>query len=230
MTNSKVAAGLVVAVMIGGITGCARLRGGGTPKTEDEKTLYALGLIIARNLAGFSLSPRDLDLVKAGMSDGLTKGTKPLVDLETYGPKVDGLSRSRQTARAAAEKEGGKRELDKAAREAGARKTASGLIIRTVKPGTGPTPAPEARVNVHYEGRLLDGTVFDSSRKRNQVATFPLNGVIKCWTEGLGMMKVGEKAVLTCPADIAYGDGGRPPTIPGGATLVFDVELVSIAQ
>ena len=70
--------------------------------------------------------------------------------------------------------------------------------------------------------------MFDSSRKRGQPATFPLNDVIKCWTEGVGKMKVGEKATLTCPSDIAYGDGGRPPTIPGGATLVFDVELLSI--
>jgi FKBP-type peptidyl-prolyl cis-trans isomerase len=72
--------------------------------------------------------------------------------------------------------------------------------------------------------------VFDSSRKRGKPATFPLNGVIKCWTEGLGRMKVGEQAILTCPADIAYGEGGRPPTIPGGATLVFDVELLGIAK
>jgi FKBP-type peptidyl-prolyl cis-trans isomerase FkpA len=83
---------------------------------------------------------------------------------------------------------------------------------------------------VQYEGRLTDGTVFDSTKKRGGVpATFPLNGVIKCWTEGVGRMKVGEKAVLTCPSAIAYGDSGRPPTIPGGATLIFDVELVSIA-
>ena len=84
-------------------------------------------------------------------------------------------------------------------------------------------------MTVHYEGHLSDGTVFDSSKKRGQPATFPLNGVVKCWTEGVGHMKVGEQAVLTCPSDAAYGDSGRPPTIPGGATLIFDVELISIA-
>ena len=81
-------------------------------------------------------------------------------------------------------------------------------------------------MKVHYEGRLLDGTIFDSSRKRGEPATLPLNGVIGCWTEAFGRMKVGERAVLTCPSEIAYGEAGRPPEIPGGATLVFDVELL----
>ena len=120
--------------------------------------------------------------------------------------------------------------LDPAAREPGAVRTASGLVIRTTKPGTGETPAPTDRVKVHYVGTLTDGTEFDSSRKRGQPATFPLNGVIKCWTEGVGRMKVGEQAILTCPSDIAYGDGGRPPTIPGGATLIFNVELLGIEK
>ena len=84
------------------------------------------------------------------------------------------------------------------------------------------------QVKVHYTGTLTDGTVFDSSVKRNEPATFPLNGVIKCWTEGVQKMKVGEKAKLTCPSDVAYGDNGRPPTIPGGATLIFEVELLEI--
>ena len=83
-------------------------------------------------------------------------------------------------------------------------------------------------MKVHYEGRLVDGTVFDSSYKRNEPASFSLQGVVPCWTAGLQKMKVGEKAQLTCPSDAAYGDQGRPPTIPGGATLVFDVELLEV--
>jgi FKBP-type peptidyl-prolyl cis-trans isomerase FkpA len=206
--------------------GCQRLSRA-TPSTEDEKAIYALGLLLGRNVSVFNLTPHELDLVKAGLSDAVLKG-KPLVDLDKYGPKVDALARTRAQARVGIEKEQAKGFLDKAAKESGAVRTPSGLVIRTTKPGTGAAPTASDRVKVHYVGHLTDGTEFDSSRKRGQPATFPLNGVIKCWTEGVGRMKVGEQAVLTCPSDIAYGDGGRPPTIPGGATLVFDVELLGI--
>ena len=102
------------------------------------------------------------------------------------------------------------------------------MVIRTLQPGTGESPKATDTVKVHYHGTLTDGTVFDSSVQRGQPATFPLNGVIPCWTEGVQKMKVGEKAKLTCPSAIAYGDRGRPPTIPGGATLVFEISLISI--
>src|SRR5262249_16981340 len=148
---------------------------------------------------------------------------KPAVDADAYRPKIDALARSRSVAAAQKEKERAKGVIEAAAREPGAVKTPSGMGIRTTRPGNGPPPAPTDRGEVHYEGRLPDGTVFDSSRKRNEPATFPLNGVIKCWTEGVGRMKVGEQAVLTCPSDLAYGDQGHPPAIPGGATLIFDV-------
>ena len=104
------------------------------------------------------------------------------------------------------------------------------MVIRTLTPGTGPSPVASDTVKVHYTGTLTDGTVFDSSVKRKEPATFPLGGVIKCWTEGVQKMKVGEKAKLTCPSDLAYGDNGRPPTIPGGATLIFEVELLDITH
>ena len=108
------------------------------------------------------------------------------------------------------EKKLGQTYLDKAAAEKGATKTASGVIVTTIKPGTGPSPAATDKVKVHYTGTLIDGTVFDSSVQRGQPATFPLNGVIKCWTEGVATMKVGGKAKLVCPADAAYGDRGCP--------------------
>jgi FKBP-type peptidyl-prolyl cis-trans isomerase FkpA len=126
------------------------------------------------------------------------------------------------------EKAKGKDAVDKAAKETGALQLPSGVVVKTIKPGTGVSPVATDTVKVHYEGRLTNGTVFDSSYKRNQPTEFPLTGVVKCWTEGLQKMKVGEKAQLTCPSDTAYGDQGRPPTIPGGATLVFDVELLEI--
>ncbi|HEX3902278.1 MAG TPA: FKBP-type peptidyl-prolyl cis-trans isomerase [Polyangia bacterium] len=209
--------------------GCKRLGGGRAPSTEDEKTLYTLGMILGRNLGTFNLTAGELEFVKSGLTDMVLK-KEHQVDLDKYGPKVDALARKRGQERVAVEKEQSKTFLDKAGRESGAVVTPSGLVFRTVTPGTGEVPKPTDRVSVQYEGRLTDGTVFDSTKKRGGVpATFPLNGVIKCWTEGVGRMKVGEKAVLTCPSTIAYGDSGRPPTIPGGATLVFDVELVSIA-
>ena len=103
-------------------------------------------------------------------------------------------------------------------------------VVKTIKEGSGPKPAATDKVKVHYQGTLTDGTVFDSSIKRGEPATFPLNGVIKCWTEGLQEVKVGGKARLVCPANIAYGDRGSPPTIKPGATLVFDVELLEIVK
>jgi FKBP-type peptidyl-prolyl cis-trans isomerase FkpA len=118
--------------------------------------------------------------------------------------------------------------LDKAAAEPGARKTASGLIYRELKPGTGASPKATDTVRVHYRGTLTDGKEFDSSYG-GQPLEFPLNRVIRAWTEGVQLMKVGGKAQLVCPANLAYGERGAPPDIPGGATLVFEVELLGIS-
>src|SRR5580704_4766822 len=118
--------------------------------------------------------------------------------------------------------------LEKAAAEPGATKTASGLVYRDLQAGTGASPKATDTVKVNYRGTLIDGTEFDSSYKRNEPAEFPLNRVIPCWTEGVQKMKVGGKARLVCPASIAYGDAGSPPVIPGGATLVFEIELLGV--
>ena len=116
-----------------------------------------------------------------------------------------------------------------AAAEAGAVVTASGLVFLSLQEGTGPSPGATDKVKVHYRGTFPDGREFDSSYKRNQPASFPLNGVIKCWTEGLQRMKVGGKARLTCPAAIAYGErGAGGGLIPPNAVLRFDVELLGI--
>jgi FKBP-type peptidyl-prolyl cis-trans isomerase FkpA len=217
---------IAVTLVLGAVVGCAKLRGG--PKTEDDKTFYALGMIIGRNLAEFNLTPRELDIVKAGLTDTV-QNKKPAVALDTYGPKVGPLQAARRQARGDQEKKRGPAFVEGAAKEPGAVRTPSGAIVRTVKPGTGPVPQATDKVKVHYTGKLIDGTEFDSSRKQGQPVTFPLNGVIKCWGEGVGRMKVGEQAVLTCPADTAYGEGGQRG-IPPGATLVFDVELISIEK
>jgi FKBP-type peptidyl-prolyl cis-trans isomerase FkpA len=118
--------------------------------------------------------------------------------------------------------------LEKAAAEPGATKTPNGLVYREMRAGTGASPKPTDTVKVNYRGTLVDGTEFDSSYKRNEPAEFPLNRVIPCWTEGVQKMKVGGKSQLVCPSKLAYGDEGSPPTIPGRATLVFEIELLGI--
>jgi len=117
----------------------------------------------------------------------------------------------------------------KAAKEPGAQTTPSGLVIRSLKEGTGPSPQASDKVRVHYRGTFADGKEFDSSYARGQPAEFPLDRVIKCWTEGVQRIKVGGKALLTCPPAIAYGERGAGGVIPPGATLQFEVELLGIA-
>ena len=119
--------------------------------------------------------------------------------------------------------------LDKAASEPGAQKTASGLVYRVVTAGSGASPKATDTVKVHYRGTLTSGKEFDSSYARNEPAEFPLNRVIPCWTEGVQLMKVGGKSRLVCPSSIAYGESGAPPDIPGGATLIFEIELLGIS-
>lgn len=115
-----------------------------------------------------------------------------------------------------------------ATKEAGAKVTQSGLVYRSLKDGTGPSPAATDKVKVHYKGTFPDGKEFDSSYKRNEPTEFPLNGVIPCWTEGVQLMKTGGKAKLTCPSSIAYGQRGAGGVIPPNATLVFEIELLAI--
>ena len=118
--------------------------------------------------------------------------------------------------------------LTAASKEQGAQVTKSGLVYRSLKDGTGSSPAATDRVKVHYKGTFPDGKEFDSSYKRNEPTEFPLNGVIPCWTEGVQLMKTGGKAKLTCPSSIAYGQRGAGGVIPPNATLVFEIELLAI--
>jgi len=197
-------------------------------KTEEQKTIYALGLSIAQSLGTFTLTPAEVDLVSAGLRDGLTGS--PQVDIVQYGPKVKELAQQRATAAAEIEKKESISFLEKIGKEQGAEKTASGLIYIPVTAGSGVAPKATDTVKVHYKGTLRDGSVFDSSIERGQPATFPLNRVIPCWTEGLQKMLVGGKARLACPSTIAYGDRGAPPKIKPGSALLFEVELLSIEE
>jgi len=199
------------------------------PATEEQKTLYALGLMISQSLGIFSLSESELEFVKAGLTDGVLK-RRNKVELQAYSEKVQQFQQARIAAAAETEKKAGAAFLSKAASEAGATKTTSGLVIQTLQAGKGASPKATDKVKVHYHGTLLDGTVFDSSVQRGQPVTFPLSNVIPCWTEGLQRMKIGGKSRLVCPSNLAYGDRGAPPKIRPGATLIFEVELLDIVQ
>ena len=195
-------------------------------ETDEEKTVYALGLQVYRSLAQFDLSPAEVELVKRALADAAAG--KPAVDVNEWVPKLQPFAQARSARVAEQQKAASKAYLAKAGAEAGAVKTESGLIYMDLQPGSGASPQASDTVKVNYRGTLIDGTEFDSSYKRNQPAQFPLSGVIRCWTEGVQRMKVGGKARLVCPSEIAYGDNGHPPAIPGGATLIFEIELLEI--
>lgn len=195
------------------------------PMTDDEKVVYTLGLLLQRSLSQFDLSAGELQVLQRGLADATLH--KPAIDLEEWGPKIEPFAAARRARLVVREKAAGEAYLAKAAAEAGATKTASGLVYRDVTAGTGRSPSAGDTVRVNYRGTLIDGTEFDSSYARNEPAEFALGRVIGCWTEGLQHMKVGGKARLVCPSDLAYGDQGSAP-IPGGAALIFEVELLGI--
>jgi FKBP-type peptidyl-prolyl cis-trans isomerase FkpA len=197
-------------------------------KTDQDKTLYAMGVVASKSFSEFNLTPKELEVMQRGMTDALT-GKKPAVDMAVYEPKVQELAMARMKAASEARKEKEKGVVAGYAKEKGAQTTPSGMVFIPMKEGTGASPKATDKVKVNYEGKLTSGSVFDSSYKRGQPAEFPLNQVIPCWTEGVQKLKVGGKARLVCPPDIAYGPQGRPPVIPGNATLVFEVELLEIA-
>jgi FKBP-type peptidyl-prolyl cis-trans isomerase len=207
--------------------------------TDQDKTLYALGVLVGSQMKSLSLTPAELTTVQAGMSD-IVAGKEPKVDLDTYGPKVQAFAQERQAAAEAAEQkqaaaaagpehQAGAAFLDKLAKEPNATRSSSGVVYVPVKVGTGASPTATSSVKVHYHGTLRDGTVFDSSVQRGEPVTFPLNQVISCWTEGVQKMKVGGKAKLGCPAETAYGDR-KMGSIPAGAALLFEVELLDIEK
>ncbi len=201
---------------------------GGAPETEDQKILNALGQALAQNLVLAGLSADELAFVQRGLSDAVL-GRDPLANLNEYGPQIQGFIEQRVAGAADGELTAATAFVAEQAALEGAERTESGIVIQAITAGTGPNPAPDDTVRVHYHGTLRDGTVFDSSVDRGEPATFPLTGVIPCWTEGLQRISVGGKSRLVCPPDVAYGPQGRPG-IPGNAALAFDVELLEIVQ
>lgn len=198
-------------------------------ETENQKTLYAIGMIISNQLQTFALSEEELAPIVQGMMDGI-KGEPSQVDMGIYEAKINELVAERSAIVAAKEAAASNSYLEQFESDQSIVKTASGALVKMLEEGTGETPGAGDTVMVHYEGTLIDGTVFDSSLSRGSPATFPLSGVIPCWTEGLQKIKVGGKAQLICPANTAYGERGVPPKIGPGATLIFEVNLLEIKQ
>jgi len=198
-------------------------------KTEEQKTIYAIGLALAKNITVFNLTKEEFAIVKEGLVDGF-EGKKTDVELSAYGEKLQQLAKARRKASGDKLANVNKDFFENAAKEKGAVKTVSGAVYIPLAEGKGDAPKVTDRVKVNYRGTLPDGKEFDSSYKRNKPIEFRLDGVIKCWTEGVQMMKPGGKAKLVCPASTAYGDNGAGEMILPGATLQFEVELLEIMK
>ncbi|HLE10878.1 MAG: hypothetical protein A2504_12035 [Bdellovibrionales bacterium RIFOXYD12_FULL_39_22] len=197
-------------------------------KSEEDKTFYVVGHMFGGRLANLKLNEKEVAAINLGLADAAA-GVKPAFDVNSYQPKVQQMFRDRMSQGSQSEKDKGKKFIEEfLKKEAGSVQTASGLVYKVITPGTGKNPKETDTVEVHYHGTLIDGTVFDSSVDRGQKVEFPLNRVIKGWTEGLQLVKEGGKIKLVIPSDLAYGDAGAPDKIPGGATLLFEVELFKI--
>ena len=198
------------------------------PLTDDaSKSSYALGYRIGKDVQGVDIRP---DAVAQGLKDGASGATAKLSpeELTAALQRLQQDAQAKQAARQAEQLKqnaaAGNAYLAANAKEAGVTTTASGLQYKVIKPGTGKRPTAADSVTVNYRGTLVDGTEFDSSYSRGQPATFPLNGVIAGWTEGLQLMQEGSKSELVIPASLAYGDNGPL----AGQVLVFEVELVKV--
>ncbi len=198
-----------------------------------QKLSYAIGTGIGANFKkqGVDIDP---DALLAGIKDamaGKLAMTEAEIGATLNAARTDLLAKqqAKQQADAGVNTTAGEAFLAANAKKEGVTTTASGLQYRVIKPGTGRTPKPKDTVKVHYEGTLIDGTVFDSSIKRGEPATFPVNGVIAGWTEALLLMKEGAKYQLVIPPNLAYGVAGQGPIGPN-SVLIFDVELIGIEK
>ncbi|MEW5908863.1 MAG: FKBP-type peptidyl-prolyl cis-trans isomerase [Thermodesulfobacteriota bacterium] len=217
------------------------------PKTENEKLSYAMGVNAARGMKRFMQMQSvelDMKLVESGFQDGLQDGEALLKDQEIQDilTAFQKEMHSKQQKMMAAQQEQmktlgekNKKEGDKFLAEnknqKGVKTLPSGLQYKIIKEGTGAAPKETDKVTVHYQGTLIDGTEFDSSYKRGTPVTFPVNGVIKGWTEALKLMKTGSKWKLFIPSGLAYGEGGTPGgPIGPNAVLLFEVELISVQK
>lgn len=199
-------------------------------KTPAQKASYGIGLNMGQSLVQEGMTDLDPKAVAMGIEDAMGKKEQRLKDEELVEAFAFMQKRAEeQKAQLTAEsKTAGKKFLDENAKREGVVTTASGLQYEIVKKGDGPTPTANDVVSVHYEGRLVDGTVFDSSIQRGSPIDLPVSGVIAGWVEALQLMHTGEKVKLFIPSELAYGDQSPSPVIPPNSVLVFDLELLSI--
>lgn len=198
-----------------------------TLETEEQKQLYALGIVVSQRLPRLQLTEAEIAVLQAGFADGLN-GREPRVEIPDIAQSLDEFVGKRRESFLTAEKAAGDAFREKLAAESGAEKLESGMIFIGLEPGSGPNPTVADRVTIQYRGTRRDGSEFDSSYENGEPATFPIQGVVPCFSEGLRKMKVGGKAKFVCPPELAYGDAGAPGRIDPGATLVFDVELLEV--
>ncbi len=194
-----------------------------------DKLSYAWGLAMGRQLQGMGMKELGIDDFKDGVKS-VFDGSEPAMSVEEAQKMIQDYLSDLQTKAEETAKAAGKQFLEENKKNADVRETASGLQYVVEKEGEGASPAATDEVTVHYTGRLLDGTVFDSSVNRGEPATFPLNRVIPGWTEGVQLMKEGAKYTFFSPSDLAYGPQGIPGAIPPHSTLVFEVELIKVIK
>ena len=192
-----------------------------------DKLSYALGMVVGHNLKGMGVAHLDCADFARAVSDVLTQQT-PVMDADEARRTVARFVQKQQQEAGKAHREAGEKYLEENAKKEGVTVLPSGLQYQVLKEGTGRKPAATDRVKCHYEGTLIDGTVFDSSYRRGEPAVFPLNGVIAGWTEGVQLMSEGAKYRFFIPYQLAYGEQGAGESIPPCAALVFDVELLQV--
>ena len=197
-------------------------------ETEQDKISYSLGLMIGERVLK-QYEEIDYDLVVEAMK-AQHAGEETAMSMEEAATTLQAQQEAIQAEAAAAAAEASEAFLAENAAREGVEVTDSGLQYEVLEEAEGPKPSLEDTVSVHYVGTLVDGTEFDSSVARGEPATFPLNGVIPGWTEGLQLMNVGSKYRFVIPPDLAYGDRGAGQAIGPGETLVFEVELLEIAE
>jgi FKBP-type peptidyl-prolyl cis-trans isomerase FklB len=202
-------------------------------KDQKDKVSYAIGLDIGTTMKRQLIDVND-ELLNSGIKDGLS-GTKPRMTDEEVKEVMSTFQKEMMAKQATARKATGeknaaegKKFLEENKKKEGVKTTADGLQYKVLKEGTGPMPKATDAVKVNYRGTTIDGTEFDSSYKRGEPATFPVNRVIKGWTEGLQLMKAGSKYQFFVPADLAYGERGAGSDIGPNSTLLFDVELLEV--